>query len=73
VQVDPIKPTLKPPGTKRLKVECGILLLTPAFKFNFRRYNEVAPHQDSTFLYTSPLTCTGLWAGACTRPPFGSS
>ena len=38
VQVDPMKPNLKPPGTKRLKLNCGILLSTYAFKFNLRRY-----------------------------------
>jgi len=38
VQVDPIKPTLKPTGTKRLKVKCDILLSTCAFKFVLRRY-----------------------------------
>jgi hypothetical protein len=26
VQVDPMKPTLKPPGTKRLRLKCDILL-----------------------------------------------
>jgi len=38
VQVDPIKPKLKPPGTKLLKLKIDILLLTSAFKFNLRRY-----------------------------------
>ena len=38
MQVDPIKPKLKPPGTKRLKLNCDIVLSTPAFKFNLRRY-----------------------------------
>ena len=38
VQVDSIDPKLKPPGTKRLKVKCDVLLLTYAFKFNLRRY-----------------------------------
>jgi len=38
VQVDPIKPTLKPTGTERLKVKCDILLSTSAFKLNLRRY-----------------------------------
>jgi hypothetical protein len=38
VQVDPIKPQLKPPGTKRLKLNCDKLLSTFAFKFNLRRY-----------------------------------
>jgi hypothetical protein len=35
-----MKPKLKPPGTKRLKVKCDILMSTSAFKFNLRRYNE---------------------------------
>jgi hypothetical protein len=38
VQVDPIKPTLKALGTKRLKVKCDKLLSTLAFKFSLRRY-----------------------------------
>ncbi len=38
VQVDPIKPKLKPPGTKRLKLKFDILLSTSAYKFIFRRY-----------------------------------
>ena len=39
MQVDPIKPKLKPPRTKRLKLNCDVLLSTPAFKFNLRHYN----------------------------------
>ena len=39
MQVDPIKPKLKPPGTKRLKLNCDVLLSTSAFKFNLRRYS----------------------------------
>jgi len=42
VQVDPIKIELKPPGPKRLKLECDILLSMFAFKFKLRRYNEAA-------------------------------
>jgi hypothetical protein len=41
VQVDPIKPTLTPTGTKRLKLKCDVLVATSAFKFNLRRYNMV--------------------------------
>jgi len=37
-QVDPIKPKLKPPGTKRLKLDCDVRLSTSAFKFILRRY-----------------------------------
>jgi hypothetical protein len=39
VQVDPIKPKLKPPGTQHLKLNCDILLSTFAFKINVRRCN----------------------------------
>jgi len=39
VQVDPMKPKLTPPGIKRLKLMCNILLSTSAFKFDLRRYN----------------------------------
>jgi hypothetical protein len=38
VQVAPIKPTLKLPGTKRLKPICVDPLSNFAFKFNLRRY-----------------------------------
>jgi len=41
VHVDPIKPTFKLTGTKRLKLKCDILLSTSAFNFNLRRYNLV--------------------------------
>jgi hypothetical protein len=41
VQVDPIKPTLKAPETKRLKLKCHYLRLNLAFKFKLRRYNVV--------------------------------
>jgi hypothetical protein len=40
VQVDPMKPNLKPPGTKRMKLYCDILLSTSAFTFSLRRCAE---------------------------------
>jgi len=40
VQLDPIKPKLKPPGTKRLKLAYDGLLSNFAFKFNLRRYTK---------------------------------
>jgi len=40
VQLDPIRPLLKVPGTKRLTLNCDVLLSTSAFKFNLRRYIE---------------------------------
>jgi hypothetical protein len=42
VQVDPIKPKLKAPGTKRLQLKCDEPLSSSAFKFNLRRYNVVS-------------------------------
>ena len=41
MQVDPIKPTLKAPGIKLLKLEHEKLLSNLAFKFNLRRYGKV--------------------------------
>jgi hypothetical protein len=37
VLLDPAKPKLKPPGTKRLKLNFDMLLSTSAFKSNMRR------------------------------------
>jgi len=34
-----MRPKLKPPGTKRWKLKCDMLLPTSAFKFNLRRYD----------------------------------
>jgi len=41
-----MKPELKPPGTKLLKLKCDILLSTSAFKFNLRRYMAAWRHQE---------------------------
>jgi len=40
VQVDPIKPTLKAPGIKRLTLKCDEQLSKIAFTFNLRRYSK---------------------------------
>jgi hypothetical protein len=42
VQVDPIKSTLKAPGTKRLKLKHDEVHTSFAFKINLRRYNLAA-------------------------------
>jgi len=42
-QVDPIKTTLKPPGTKRLKLKYDKPLSNFAFNFNLRRYTKEYP------------------------------
>ena len=46
VQVAPIKPKLKPPGTERLRLNIDILLSTSAFKINLRRYRWVGLGTD---------------------------
>jgi hypothetical protein len=43
MQVAPIKPTLKAPGTTRLKLKYYEVLSSFAFKFNLRRYTKSAP------------------------------
>ena len=40
MQVDPIKPKLKLPGIKRLKLKCDEPLSNVAFKYNLRCYHE---------------------------------
>ena len=40
MQVDPIKPTLKAPGTKRLMLKYDKPLSNFAFTFNLRRYTK---------------------------------
>ena len=63
MQVDPIKPMLKAPKTKRLRPKCDALLSSFAFKFNLRRYNEdlrsEAESTRSTVSRTVALTGTG--------------
>jgi hypothetical protein len=49
-----MNPKLKPPGTKRLKLECGTLLSTSCFKFNLRPYN-MALKTDPAFRDFSEL------------------
>jgi hypothetical protein len=64
VQLAPIKPTLKAPGTKRLKLKCDVLLSTAAFNFSLRRYTG-GRYRDIGEEVTK--------AGAYTRPLFGST
>jgi hypothetical protein len=55
VQVDPIRPTLKSPGTKRMKVKYYKPLSNVAFKFNMRRYTTDPAH----------VVCGDVQAGSC--------
>ena len=47
MQVDPMKPKLKAPRTKHLKLKCDMLLSTFAFKFNLCRYIEVIDFRNA--------------------------
>jgi hypothetical protein len=51
VKVDPIKPTLKAPGTERLKLKHEELLSNFGFKFNLRRYTLYASFQTDSHIY----------------------
>jgi hypothetical protein len=55
VQVDPIKPNLKLPGTERLKLTCDELLSTFAFKFKLRRYKLVERNMKPLRTGTLPM------------------
>ena len=50
MQVDPIKLTLKAPGTKRLKLKCDEPLSNFAFNINLRRYILARPQTDRLVL-----------------------
>jgi len=56
VQVDPIKPMLKGPGAKRLKLKPDELLSNLAFNFNLRRYNKgLGPTMAGRGLHSFPF------------------
>ena len=59
VQADPIKPKLKPPRTKLVKLKYDVLLSRFAFKFNLRR----CIAEGCSMIRTK--------VGAYTRPLFG--
>ena len=56
MQVDPIKPMLKPPGTKRLRLEYDGLLSNFGFKFNLRRHTEAMKSDVVNFFYGMGVT-----------------
>jgi len=81
VQVDPIKPMLKAPGTKRLKLTHYELLSSFAFRINLRRYTEEAAVEIAKKLAQARDTADEiettrvkyLPAVAYTRPLFSSA
>ena len=69
MQVAPIKPTLKAPGTERLQLKYEELLSNFGFKFNLRRYSKMAKETEVESLYF----LGEMQAGAYTRPLFSST
>ena len=64
-----MKPTLKAPGSKRLKLEHEKLLSNFAFNFNLRRYTEVAPPAPSPAPAPAPAPAAApVAAGVVSRP-----
>jgi len=64
MQVDPIKPKLKLPGTKRLKLKYDVPLSNFAFKFNLRRFTLVEKVSPALFAIAhSPNLGGALQAG----------
>ena len=59
MQVDPIKPTLKPPGSQRLILRCDELLSNVAFSFNVRPYTMVSATVCTFALYVPMLDAMG--------------
>jgi len=71
VQVNPIKPTLKAPGTKRLTLKYDELLSSCAFNFNLHRYMTGA--ESGALPRLRRLSLQGCEAGAYTRSLFRST
>ena len=79
MQVDPIKPTLKAPGTNRLKLEYDEQLSDFAFKFNLRCYKLVVLERAQAQRFVQGLDTflksqqSRLKAGAYTRSLLSST
>ena len=77
VQVDPIKTTLKAPGSMLLKLKCDGPVSNFGYNFNLRRYTLAAkgpPGSKVTVRGGKLLSDTpASKAGAYTRPLFGST
>ena len=67
VQVDPIKPVLKAPGTMRLKLKYGKLLSSFAVKSNLRRYS-LAERESLTSAGAPIVRCAPVGPGRCYPP-----
>ena len=68
MQLDPIEPTLKPPGTKRLKLKYEKLVSSFGFNFNLRRYTKELLAAAGDGKGEEEAAASALLAGAYTRP-----
>jgi hypothetical protein len=59
VQVDPMKPKLKGPGTLQWKLKCDVPLSTSAFEFNLRHYTS-----ERTSIAGRTASAQTGWGGA---------
>ena len=73
MQVDLMKPTLKAPRTKRLKLKYDEPISNFAFKFNLRRYTEVVMGYTFLAAGTSVPDLISSVAGAHIPPLFSST
>jgi len=74
VQVDPIRPTLKAPGSNLLELQSDALLSSFAFNLNLRRYMQVGRAGVFKVAYSNEdRALKDLKAGAYTRPLFSST
>ena len=64
-QVYPIKPTLKAPGTERLKLKYEEQLSNFGFKFKFRRYSMATEHPSNVAIALSQEKITLNEVGRC--------
>ena len=58
MQVGPMKPTLKAPGTERLKLKYDEPLSNVAFKFNLHRYTEDVAGQKTSAAASMVSRCS---------------
>ena len=62
MQIDPIKPTLKAPGARCLKLKYDAPLENTAFKFKLRRYMKAEENAIATALFpTLSLEMDDIW------------
>ena len=69
VQVEPMKPVLKAPGSKHLKLNHNNLLTRFAFNFNLRRYTSAAASSPLASYTASPDRDRFAASPSTRRPP----